>query len=84
MDKKENSLVKSTINNWPFVLILCVTLGLAPFTPEPHFIGKLNWIAGGAKGMKLMDWGDLLFHGLPWLLLIRLIFMTFKVKSKKA
>jgi hypothetical protein len=28
---------------------------------------------GGAKGMGLIDWFDLVFHGLPWLLLLRLI-----------
>lgn len=51
-------------------LMLCLTLGLAPFQPEPHLLGKLRWVAGGAKGMGLMDWADLLFHGFPWLLLI--------------
>lgn len=48
---------------------LCVTLGLAPFQPEPHILGKLRWVAGGAVGMGPMDWGDLLFHGAPWVLL---------------
>ncbi len=84
MDKKESSLAQSTINNWSFVLIVCVTLGLAPFTPEPHFIGKIKWIAGGAIGMKLIDWGDFIFHGFPWVLLIRLIIITLKAKLSKA
>jgi hypothetical protein len=22
--------------NWPIVALLCLTLGLAPFVPEPH------------------------------------------------
>jgi hypothetical protein len=83
MDKKESSLAQSTINNWSFVLILCVTLGLAPFTPEPHFIGKIKWIAGGASGMKLIDWGDFIFHGLPWVLLIRLFIVNLKTKPSK-
>ncbi|MEZ0486732.1 hypothetical protein [Fibrella aquatica] len=48
----------------------CLTLGLAPFLPEPHLIGKLRWLMGGANGMTLMDWGDLLFHGAPWVGLI--------------
>ncbi|MFK7924522.1 MAG: hypothetical protein AB8H47_21375 [Bacteroidia bacterium] len=64
---------KDIINQWPIVLMACATLGLAPFFPEPHVWGKLRWVLGGAEGMQLMDFGDLLFHGLPWLLLIRLI-----------
>ena len=57
------------------VLLLCLTLGLAPFYPEPHIWGKLKWVAGGAHGMQLMDWFDLLFHGFPFLLLIRIGFL---------
>lgn len=60
------------INDWSFILIACLTLGLAPFFPEPHIWGKLKWVAGGAQGMQTMDWLDLLMHGIPWLLLIRL------------
>ncbi|WP_338875374.1 hypothetical protein WBJ53_07105 [Spirosoma sp. SC4-14] len=44
----------------------CLTLGLAPFFPEPHIIGKFRWVLGGATGMKLIDWGDLALHGFPW------------------
>ncbi len=50
--------------------MLCLTLGLAPFAPEPHLWGKLKWIAGGAVGMKSRDWFDLLMHGAPWIYLI--------------
>ncbi len=64
-------------NDWKVVFILCLTLGLAPFTPEPHIWGKLMWIWGGAKGMALMDWFDLVLHGFPWLLLLRLSLLTF-------
>jgi hypothetical protein len=52
------------------ILLLCFTLGLAPFFPEPHIWGKLKWIAGGAVGMQPMDWFDTLLHGFPWLLLV--------------
>lgn len=65
--------MKAIINDWRFVLLACLTLGLAPFLPEPHIWGKLRWLAGGAAGMQPMDWFDLLLHGLPWLLLIRLL-----------
>lgn len=70
------------INNWGTVLIFCATLGLAPFLPEPHIWGKLRWIAGGAVGMKLMDWGDFAMHGLPWVFLIRLIVLEVKNRIK--
>jgi hypothetical protein len=67
------------LNDWKLIIIACLTLGLAPFFPEPHIVGKLKWIAGGAVGMTPMDWFDVLLHGLPWLLLIRLIIIkTFK------
>lgn len=72
--------MKELINNWVYVIILCLTLGLAPFIPEPHIWGKIKWIAGGAKGMELLDWLDFVFHGIPWALLIRLAFL--KVKER--
>lgn len=59
-------------NDWKLILMGCLLLGLAPFFPEPHLLGKLRWVAGGAVGMQPMDWLDLAWHGLPWLLLLRL------------
>lgn len=47
-------------------LVGCLTLGLAPFAPEPHIVGKLRWVLGGAHGMSAMDWLDLAMHGAPW------------------
>lgn len=58
-------------DNWKLLLVGCLTLGLAPFLPEPHIWGKLKWIAGGAVGMQPIDWFDTVLHGLPWLMLIR-------------
>ena len=69
--------MRSVINDWRLVLVACLTLGLAPFSPEPHLFGKIRWVAGGAIGMQGMDWFDLFFHGLPWLLLVRLIIVKF-------
>jgi hypothetical protein len=66
------------IDNWKLILLLCLTLGLAPYFPEPHLWGKLRWVAGGAIGMKFMDWFDLLLHGTPFLLLLRLLFLKMK------
>ena len=63
----------SLFNNWKLILLLCLTLGLAPFSPEPHIWGKLKWLFGGGKGMQLIDWFDIFLHGSPFVLLIWLI-----------
>ena len=57
-------------NNPLLWLGLSLTLGLAPFVPEPHIWEKLKWVADGAGGMKLIDWFDLMLHGVPWIMLI--------------
>jgi hypothetical protein len=72
----------SPFNNWKLVLLLCLTLGLAPFFPEPHIFGKVRWILGGAQGMALMDWFDTLLHGFPYVLLIRIFIL--KIINKNA
>ncbi len=76
---------KKIWNDWAFIIMACLTLGLAPFVPEPHIWGKVRWILGGAKGMALMDWADFLMHGIPWMLLIRLVVIHIvgKVKQEK-
>jgi len=56
-------------------LMASLTLGLAPFVPEPHLWGKLKWIFGGGAfsgehPMQFMDWFDVCFHGFPWLMLM--------------
>lgn len=70
------------LNNWRIIILACLTLGLAPYFPEPHVLGKLKWILGGAKGMQLMDWFDFILHGSPFLLLIRIAVISIR-KSKK-
>ncbi|MFT4698524.1 MAG: hypothetical protein ACI9SJ_001674 [Flavobacteriaceae bacterium] len=62
-------------NNLRIVILLCLTLGLAPYYPEPHIVGKIKWVIGGAAEMKLMDVLDLLLHGIPFILLIRIIYI---------
>lgn len=71
------NFIKSNIPLWA---IASLTLGLAPFSPEPHLWGKLKWIAGGAVGMQPMDWFDTLFHGLPWILLLTSAILLIKDK----
>ena len=61
---------KRFIGGWQYYLLASLTLGLAPFSPEPHIVGKIRWIAGGGVGMQAIDWFDVLLHGTPWLLLL--------------
>jgi len=69
------------LNNWKLIVLLCLSLGLAPYFSEPHIIGKIRWISGGGRGMRFLDWFDLFLHGFPFILLIRIIYI--KLLSKK-
>ncbi|MCE2611407.1 hypothetical protein LVD13_00385 [Flavobacteriaceae bacterium D16] len=69
------------LNDWKLIVLLCLTLGLAPYFPEPHLWGKIRWLAGGAKGMQAMDYFDVLMHGAPFILLLRLLIL--KARPKK-
>ena len=53
---------------WSIILVLCATLGLAPFVPEPHIWEKLKMLVAGEL-TKPVDIFDFLFHGVPLLLL---------------
>ena len=52
---------------WSYVVIACLTLGLAPFTPEPHVWEKLKMLASGTL-QRPIDIFDLIMHGAPFLL----------------
>ena len=51
------------------LILLCATLGLAPFAPEPHIVEKLRMLFQGAL-TKPIDIFDFVMHGTPWVLLI--------------
>jgi len=58
-------------------VLASLTLGLAPFVPEPHIVGKIRWVAGGAVGMGALDWFDLVLHGAPFVwLAVTLVIVT--------
>ena len=50
-------------------LLVSLTLGLAPFVPEPHVWQKLKMLADGSLN-KPIDIFDLILHGTPWVLLL--------------
>jgi hypothetical protein len=54
---------------WALVALACLTLGLAPFSPEPHLWEKLQLLSSGEL-KKSIDIFDLLLHGAPWLVLL--------------
>ncbi len=61
--------------------LIALTLGLAPFLPEPHVWQKLNMLVSGEL-TRPVDIFDLLLHGTPWLLLsIKLVRMVKKPGS---
>ena len=63
------------IDNLPLtaLVIVALTLGLAPFSPQPHILEKLGMLFDGALSRPL-DIFDLLLHGAPWMLLALKLF----------
>jgi len=49
-------------------LIAVLTLGLAPFFPQPHVLEKIQMLAAGTL-TRPIDIFDLLLHGTPFVLL---------------
>ncbi|MFT5358976.1 MAG: hypothetical protein ACI9KE_006218 [Polyangiales bacterium] len=64
-------------------LLASLTLGLAPFVPEPHLVGKIRWVLGGAEGMGPADWGDLAMHGAPWVWFCVTLVSVLRARSAK-
>jgi len=68
--------------SWLMVVVICATLGLAPFTPEPHVWEKLKMLFSGELNQGI-DIFDLMMHGLPWVILIgKLARQVTQIQSK--
>lgn len=68
--------MRDLLNKIPLsmAILMSLTLGLAPFVPEPHVWEKLKLLFSGGLSAPV-DIFDLTMHGTPWLLLIaKLIF----------
>ena len=63
----------------PILLVLCLTLGLAPFVPEPHVWEKIKMLLTGTL-TKGVDIFDLAMHGLPFVLLLLKLFLSLREK----
>ena len=61
--------------SWPLLIVVSLTLGLAPFSPEPHVWEKIQLLLSGEL-KRAVDIFDLLMHGTPWLLLLAKIVVT--------
>lgn len=64
---------------WVMVIAFSLTIGLAPFAPEPHVVEKLKMLVAGDLS-RAIDIFDFLMHGSPWLLLILKTVRHFSVK----
>ncbi|MEP3436095.1 MAG: hypothetical protein ABJN75_04840 [Hoeflea sp.] len=66
--------------SWPIVILACLTLGLAPFVPEPHIWEKLKMLTAGTL-IKPIDIFDLLMHAAPFILAgLKLAAMALRAK----
>ncbi|MDR9437863.1 MAG: RND transporter [Thiohalophilus sp.] len=54
---------------FPTLIIIAILLGLAPFSPQPHLVEKLQMLFDGTLS-KPIDIFDLVLHGAPLVLLI--------------
>lgn len=62
------------------VLIIALFLGLAPFTPQPHLVEKLQMLFAGTL-TKPIDIFDLFLHGTPVVLLAMKIVRHLKTRA---
>ena len=70
------------IDSTPLYLfvIIALTLGLAPFLPEPHVWEKLKMLAAGTL-VSPVDIFDLLMHGTPWVLLFAKLYLMIRTRQ---
>ena len=66
----------------PLLVVLCLTLGLAPFTPLPHLLEKLKMLVSGEL-VEPIDIFDLLLHGSPWMLLSLKLFFVVTTREQE-
>lgn len=75
----------NTIRNLPWIVLIIgsLTLGLAPFTPQPHLFEKIQMMVNGqlSNGVDIFD---LFLHGMFPLLLITKAVFTFILGDKSS
>jgi len=66
-----------------YAILGSLTLGLAPFSPEPHIWKQIMNLKHG-RHMPAMDWFDLFLHGAPWIFLIVVLISMARGKTSKS
>ena len=76
--------MRKLLGKFPLALlvVLCLTLGLAPFTPLPHLLEKLKMLVSGEL-VEPIDIFDLLLHGAPWMLLSLKLFFVVTTREQE-
>ncbi|EIJ42698.1 hypothetical protein BegalDRAFT_1824 [Beggiatoa alba B18LD] len=64
---------------WFFIIFFCLTLGLAPFTPQPHLFEKLTMLWQGTLSRPI-DIFDLFLHATPFLLAFLKLYILWFMK----
>ena len=64
------------------LLLVALTLGLAPFSPQPHIVEKLGMLFDGSLSRPI-DIFDLLLHGAPWVLLTLKLARTLVIAKER-
>ncbi|HEX9844817.1 MAG TPA: hypothetical protein VGC20_18815 [bacterium] len=59
----------NSLLSYPVLIVLALTLGLAPFFPQPHLVEKLRMLFSGTLSRPI-DIFDLALHAAPWALLL--------------
>ncbi|MFZ1813626.1 MAG: hypothetical protein WBO55_03900 [Rhizobiaceae bacterium] len=65
---------------WNLVIIACLTLGLAPFFPEPHLWEKLKMLVAGTL-VKPLDIFDMLMHATPFIIALVKFVMPYLTRT---
>lgn len=68
---------------WTILILGSLTLGLAPFSPQPHLFEKIGMLVNGelSRGIDIFD---LFFHGLfPLLLVAKVGLFLIDLKSSQ-
>ncbi len=64
----------------PIFIVLCLTLGMAPFFFFFHLVDKIRLLLTGEL-TRLIDIFVLLLHGIPWVLLLMKLALIFKTRQ---
>ncbi|MGE0053310.1 MAG: hypothetical protein AB7S74_03785 [Hyphomicrobium sp.] len=64
---------------WWVLIAAALTLGLAPFVPEPHIVEKLRMLAQGTL-RRPIDVFDLVLHAMPFVMLAAKVMRTVMVR----